>query len=157
MFPCQWSHMSDPPMWRQPRLENYSSVPVPGNFVAIELPPLSPPLSRAALSSHTIHGQEIQEQQTSCCWCFFFLLCCSSWPWRSHAMAPADGFRCAHCPLGLLCLYGQGRRQVARACRRRIPPDAGATVLWWPAWGSQERLATGPQPVKLAYYCLEHA
>ena len=60
-------------------------------------------------------------------------------------MDPADGSRCAHHPLGLLRVPGQGRRQVGRACGRRIPSHAAAAVLslWWPApaWGQEDRLA----------------
>lgn len=59
-------------------------------------------------------------------------------------MAPADGFRRSHRPLGLLGVPGQGRRQVGGAGRRRLPPDAGAALLWWPAsaWAPEERLAS---------------
>jgi hypothetical protein len=56
-------------------------------------------------------------------------------------MAPADGFCRAHRPLGLLRLPGLGRRQVGRAGRRRLPPHAGAAVLWRPGWAPEERLA----------------
>ena len=56
-------------------------------------------------------------------------------------MAPADGFRRAHHPLGLLRLPSLGRRQAGRAGRRRLPPDAGAAVLGRPAWAPEERLA----------------
>lgn len=55
-------------------------------------------------------------------------------------MATADGFRRAHRPLGLLRVLGQGRPQVGRAGRRRLPPDASAAVLWWPSWTPEERL-----------------
>ena len=67
-------------------------------------------------------------------------------------MAPADGFRRAHRPLRLLRLPSLGRRQVGRAGRRRLPPDAGAAVLWRPAWAPEERLAGSHGQPKRSYY-----
>jgi len=67
-------------------------------------------------------------------------------------MAPADGFRRAHRPLGLLRLPSLGRRQAGRTGRRWLPPDAGAAVLWRPAWAPEERLAGSHGQLKRSYY-----